>query len=90
MSTTENAVCTFGLVVICCCFAIILPNIGDAMVIVGSTSNPVVGFVLPVAYWLKVDKSPKYSFKRVFAVFVAVLTCIVSLCSLLFFIKTKQ
>jgi amino acid permease len=90
MSSTENSFCTFGLVTICCCFAIWLPNIGDAMVIVGSTSNPIVAFVLPLAYWLKIDKSPKYSLKRMLAVIFTVLICFVSLFSLFFFIKGKQ
>lgn len=89
MSDSENFLCTFGLVSVCSLFAVFVPNIGDAMLVVGATSNPVVGFVLPVAFWLKIDKSPRYSAGRVIAISVATVTCVLSLISLGFWIQTK-
>ena len=86
MTNQENAFCTFILVMICCVLGVAVPNIGDIMWIVGATSNPIVGFVLPVAYWLKVDKSPRYSSKRIFAIYLAVQITFASLLSLYYFI----
>jgi solute carrier family 36 (proton-coupled amino acid transporter) len=62
MTGNENFFCTLLLILKCFLIAILVPNIGDVLLVVGATSCPVVGFVLPVAYWLKVDKSEKYSF----------------------------
>ena len=59
------------------------------MIVTGATCNPIVGFVLPVGYWLKVDKSSRFSASRIMAVTVAATTCILSLISLIFWVKEK-
>lgn len=89
MTETENVVVTVLVTVFCFLFAILVPNIGDCLLVVGATSCPVIGFVLPVAYWLKTDKSPKYSFQRILAVSVAVLASLFSLMSLWFFFDAE-
>ena len=89
MSDSENFFVTLVVVAICLMFAVFVPNIGDAMLVVGATSNPIVGFVLPVAFWLKIDKSPRYSAGRIVAISVATVTCILSLISLGFWVQKK-
>ena len=52
MSKKINVIFTFVLVTVNCFLASFIPNIGDAMTIVGSTINPVIGFIMPVIfYW---------------------------------------
>lgn len=52
MTKKMNFVWTFVLIVINMGLAIVIPNIGDAMTLVGSTINPLIGFILPVIfYW---------------------------------------
>ena len=52
MSKNTNLIVTFILVTVNCVLASFIPNIGDAMTLVGSTINPVIGFILPVVfYW---------------------------------------
>ena len=52
MSRKNNILFTFLLVTINCVLASFIPNIGDAMTLVGSTINPIIGFIMPVVfYW---------------------------------------
>jgi amino acid permease len=89
MNGSENLICAIAIVSCCFLFAVAVPNIGDVMLVSGATCNPIVGFVLPVAYWLKVDKSSRFSCSRILAITVAATTCILSLISLSLWIKEK-
>lgn len=52
MTKKMNILWTFVLILINMGLAIAIPNIGAAMTLVGSTINPVIGFILPVIfYW---------------------------------------
>jgi len=52
MTFNQNLLWTFILTIISFCIAAVIPNIGDAMTLVGCTINPVIGFILPVVfYW---------------------------------------
>ncbi len=52
MTIKINIIFTFILVTIDCILASYIPNMGDAMTIVGSTINPIIGFIMPVVfYW---------------------------------------
>jgi len=45
-----------------------IPNIGDAMTILGATTNSGIGFLFPIVYYLKLErKAPKYSSRRIIA-----------------------
>ena len=84
MTNGENILCTFIVVSACFLAAVCIPNISDAMTVIGATSNPTVGFCLPIIFWLKSDQSPKYSAKRVLAHainFIVILVGILSLVS---------
>ena len=89
MNNGENLLCTFIVVTACFLAAVCIPNIGDAMTVIGATSNPAVGFCLPIIYWLKMDQSPKYSPKRVVAHLINVFVMIIGVLSLVSFIMKK-
>jgi len=66
MSKKMNLMWTLVLILINMGFAIAIPNIGDAMTLVGSTINPVIGFILPVIfYWPQIKDQPWYSVEKV-------------------------
>ena len=46
LSTKENVGVTFTLVFVSYLLSIVIPSIRDAMSLVGSTTNPAVGFIL--------------------------------------------
>ena len=46
MSKRTNALVTFAVVFACYLISILLTNIGDALTIMGSTTNPIVTFIL--------------------------------------------
>ena len=89
MTGKENFVCTLGLVTLSCAASIVIPNIGDVMTVVGATTNPLVGFSLPIVFYLKTDNSPTWSYKRIFAHFVNVVVILVGILSLTSFIIKK-
>jgi amino acid permease len=52
MSKSQNVIITFLLITLNCCMALFVPDIGSAITLVGSTINPIIGFILPVVlYW---------------------------------------
>jgi len=53
MTPKENFVITFSIILVCYILALFIPNIGAAMTIVGSTTNPAVGFILPIVFYFK-------------------------------------
>jgi len=53
LSGRANLIVTFCLVFVCYALATAIPSIGDAMTIVGSTTNPAVGFILPIVFYWK-------------------------------------
>ena len=55
MNKKQNIVVTLGVVSTCFLLAVAIPNISDAMTVIGATSNPIVGFTLPVVFYLKMD-----------------------------------
>lgn len=57
MNSNQNFCVTFAIIMISCIFAVEIPNIGDAMTIVGATSNPIVGFTLPIIFYLESKNS---------------------------------
>mmetsp|Transcript_32483 Transcript_32483/g.42936 ORF Transcript_32483/g.42936 Transcript_32483/m.42936 type:complete len:98 (+) Transcript_32483:712-1005(+) len=55
MNKVQNLVVTLIIVTICFVCAVAIPNISDAMTVIGATSNPLVGFTLPIVFYLKMD-----------------------------------
>ena len=57
LSKKENLVVTICLIIVCFLLAIAIPNIKAVMTLVGSTTNPAVGFILPIIfYWKSIEK----------------------------------
>ena len=85
LSNKENLITTLGLIVICYLLSIVIPSISAAMTLVGSTTNPAVGFVLPIIfYWKSIeeDNVPICSCKKITAIVVAVFIICISMLSL--------
>ena len=85
MSKKMNFVWTLVLILINMGLAIAIPNIGDAMTLVGSTINPIIGFILPVIfYWPQIKDQPWYSSEKM----KAYLNCaVIGIASILSFVN---
>lgn len=69
---------------------IAIPNIGDAMTILGATTNSGIGFLLPIIYYLKLErKLPTFCKEKLIAYFVFVAISCCSVIELLTFIYKK-
>ena len=90
LNSCENTIVTLGLVTVCCILAVAIPNIGDAMTVIGATSNPVIGFVLPIWFWLAIDKRETWHPKRIFAHLVSIMIICVGFMSLSMFVMKKM
>jgi hypothetical protein len=79
---------TLSLVTICFVLSIALTNLGDAMTILGATTNAAIGFLLPIVFYLKIEK-PEYRKKRVIAKAVFIAVFMVSIVELIYFLIGK-
>ena len=85
LSKKENVLVTLGLILVSYALAILIPNIQSAMTLVGATTNPAVGFILPIIfYWKSIESQnvPICSVTKVVAMVVAVFIIGISLLSL--------
>ncbi len=81
---------TFILVAVSFLLSLVIPNIGDAMTILGATTNTLIGFIMPILYYLKLEeKAPRWATHKVVAYFVLVLMCCSSVVELGTFIYKK-
>jgi len=55
LNSKQNIVVTLVIVTICFLAAVVIPNISDAMTVIGATTNPLVGFTLPIVFYLRMD-----------------------------------
>lgn len=51
---SQNFMCTLGLVIFAYLVALTVPTIGDAMTILGATTNSGIGFLIPIVFYLKI------------------------------------
>jgi len=90
LNDKQNIIVTFILVAVSFGFAIVIPNIGDAMTILGATTNTGIGFLLPIIYYLKVErKAPRFAPQKIVAYLVFVLMLACSIIELVTFIYKK-
>ena len=85
LTKKENFLTTLGLIIVCFLLSIVIPSISDAMTLVGSTTNPAVGFILPIIfYWKSIepDNVPVCSLQKLTALTVAIFITIISMLSL--------
>jgi len=70
--------------------ALVIPNIGDAITICGVTTNPFIGFFIPIAlYWKAIPHKPWYSWEKVKMIFVAALIAVASILAIIQFVQSK-
>ena len=86
MSKCQNLVVTIILVSINLSLAIFIESIGDAMTLVGSTINPIIGFILPIVfYWPFLGQKPWYDNEVLLCIFIAIVITCVSIMSFIEF-----
>ena len=88
LTKKENLITTLCLIVVCFLLSIVIPSISDAMTLVGSTTNPAVGFILPIIfYWKSIepDNVPICSLKKITALTVSIFIILISIMSLVNF-----
>jgi len=91
MTKMQNIMVTLILICINTSMALFISTIGDAMTLVGSTINPIIGFILPVVfYWPFMKDQPWYSKDKFFSVLSVVLITIVSVLSLVEFFQDDE
>ena len=89
MNKRQNCVVTLGLVTISWILALFIGTIGDAMTLVGSTINPVIGFLLPIVfYWPSIKDQPWHHKDKILSVLIAIVIILVSVLSLVNFFQT--
>ena len=89
-SKNQNILATFGVVLVSFILALAIPNIGDAMTILGATTNSGIGFLLPIIFYLKSErKATSFSNRKIIAYIVFVCICISSCIEIGTFIYKK-
>lgn len=90
MSKQENLKWTIILVSACCILSCFVLSIGQVMTILGATTNSAIGFLLPIAFYLKVErKTSKYTNIKIIAYILFGFICVSSVITLtLFTIKS--
>lgn len=80
----QNALCTFGLVTFAVAIAIFVPSIGDAMTILGATTNSGIGFLIPIVFYLKIEekRGGRWTNMKVMSYIVFGTICVCSLITL--------
>jgi hypothetical protein len=83
MTFNQNIVITLMLTNFCVLIAMLVPDIGMSMSIVGSTVNPIIGFILPVIlYWPQIKDKPILSADKIAAISTVVFMIVISVLSL--------
>jgi len=86
MTSKQNFFVTLALITVNCLLALVIPSIGDAMTLVGSTVNPIIGFILPVVfYWKIIPEKSIFSFDKMAGLLNCVVITVVSILSLVNF-----
>ena len=90
LNKQENIKWTSILVAVCCILSCAVLSIGQVMTILGATTNSAIGFLLPIAFYLRVEnKTSKYTNKKIAAYILFVFICVSSVLTLtLFTIKS--
>ena len=74
------------MIVVNCVLALFVPSIGDAMTLVGSTINPIIGFILPVVfYWDQIKEQSIFGIEKMTGIANCAVIIIVSVLSLVKF-----
>ena len=78
---------SFIIIAVSCAVATPVLSIGTAMVILGATTNSAIGFLLPIAFYLKHErKTPRYSNDKIACYILFVFICFSSVAELTTFV----
>ena len=90
MNKKQNFLVTLFLICVSYVFALAIPNFGDALTILGATTNSGIGFLLPIMYYLRLEKSkPRNHPKKILCYLIFVFICISSIIELFTFVYLK-
>ena len=92
LTSKQNVIVTFLLVLISYILSLAIPNIGDAMTILGATTNSGIGFLLPIIFYLKMEEkrlAGKFSNEKMIAWIVFGFICISSVIEIATFVYKK-
>ena len=82
-SKTENIKWTLVLTAVTCALSCGVTSIGTVMTVLGATTNSAIGFLLPIMFYLKVEKkTPKYTNVKIAAYLLFGFICISSVITL--------
>jgi amino acid permease len=91
MSGLANFMVTFVLCTVAFLIALLLNTLGDAITLVGSTTNPTICFVIPILfYWRLNPEVSVFSREKGFSLFVLILMISISIIDLIHFFLYKQ
>lgn len=79
----DNIFWTFLLVLLCCALSCGVTSIGTVMTILGATTNSAIGFLLPILFYLEVEKkSPRWTNVKIGAYLLFGFICLSSVITL--------
>ena len=82
LTNTQNTFVSIMMVILCYILAVIMPNVGTVIGVTGATANPFVGFIFPILFYLKIDRSPMTSGPKIRAQLMLFLCIMVSVLGL--------
>lgn len=87
----QNFIVTFVIILVAYIIAIVVPSIGDAMSILGATTNTGVGFLLPIIFYNRIESrnGSKFSNDKVFSYIVFIFICCCSVAEIYSFVDKK-
>ena len=86
LTKKQNQILTAILVGICCILSCTVLSVGQVITILGATTNSAIGFLLPIAFYLKVEnKPPRLTLTKISAYVLFTFICCGSIVTLTFF-----
>lgn len=83
LTKTENLVWTAVIVFVSMVISLPFLSVGSVMTILGATTNSAIGFLLPIAFYLKMErKRPTFTSDKLACYFIFVFICISSVIEL--------
>ena len=79
MGNKENILVTISMICFCYSLALLLPNVGSVIAVAGATVNPLIGYILPILFYLKLDPEPERSRSKIIAKIILVAVIIASI-----------
>ncbi|CAI2361009.1 unnamed protein product [Moneuplotes crassus] len=76
LSFKQNIFTTLVMLLGCFLCAVLIPNIGDAITIFGCTLNPLMGFILPAVFYLKIVEDEKKCMRISCYAIIIFITCL--------------